>query len=35
VVLIGDPKAMARAARNAHSYATNSRLLDRLVEAAR
>ncbi|KPK53835.1 MAG: hypothetical protein AMJ63_05090 [Myxococcales bacterium SG8_38_1] len=35
VVLIGDPKAMARAARNAHSYATNSKLLGRLVEAAR
>ncbi|UCH28195.1 MAG: AAA family ATPase, partial [Myxococcales bacterium] len=30
VVLIGDPKAMARAAQNAHSYATNSKLLDRL-----
>ena len=35
VVLVGDPKAMARAARNAHSYATNSKLLERLVEAAR
>jgi exodeoxyribonuclease V alpha subunit len=30
VVLVGDPKAMARAARNAHSYETNSKLLDRL-----
>ncbi len=30
VVLVGDPRAMARAARNAHSYETNSRLLDRL-----
>ena len=30
VVLIGDPRAMARAARNAHSYETNSKLLDRL-----
>jgi exodeoxyribonuclease V alpha subunit len=30
VVLVGDPKAMARAARNAHSYETNSRLLQRL-----
>jgi exodeoxyribonuclease V alpha subunit len=30
VVLIGDPAAMARAARNAHSYATNSKLLERL-----
>ncbi len=30
VVLVGDPKAMARAARNAHSYETSSRLLDRL-----
>ena len=35
VVLVGDPKAVARAARNAHSYTTNSRLLDRLVEASR
>jgi len=35
VVLVGDPKAMARAAGNAHSYATNSKLLDRLVEASR
>jgi exodeoxyribonuclease V alpha subunit len=33
VVLIGDPGAMARAARNAHSYATNSKLLDRLRAA--
>lgn len=30
VVLVGDPRAMARAARNAHSYETNSKLLDRL-----
>ncbi len=30
VVLIGDPAAIGRAARNAHSYATNSKLLDRL-----
>ena len=30
VVLVGDPQAMARAARNAHSYETNSKLLDRL-----
>jgi exodeoxyribonuclease V alpha subunit len=30
VVLVGDPKAMARAARNAHSYETNSKLLERL-----
>ncbi|MEM7139143.1 MAG: ATP-dependent RecD-like DNA helicase [Myxococcota bacterium] len=30
VVLIGDPRAIARAARNALSYETNSRLLDRL-----
>jgi exodeoxyribonuclease V alpha subunit len=29
-VLLGDPRAMARAARNAHSYETNSKLLDRL-----
>jgi len=35
VVLIGDPKAMARAARNAHSYETNSKLLGRLVAALR
>lgn len=30
VVLVGDPKAVARAARNALSYETNSRLLDKL-----
>ncbi|MDH3202694.1 MAG: ATP-dependent RecD-like DNA helicase [Myxococcales bacterium] len=30
VVLVGDPKAMARAARNALTYETNSKLLDRL-----
>ena len=30
VVLIGDPRAIARAAKNAHPYATNSKLLDRL-----
>ncbi|MCZ6805470.1 MAG: ATP-dependent RecD-like DNA helicase [Deltaproteobacteria bacterium] len=30
VVMVGDPKAMARAARNALSYETNSRLLGRL-----
>jgi len=30
VVLVGDPRAMARACRNAHSYETNSKLLDRL-----
>jgi exodeoxyribonuclease V alpha subunit len=30
VVLVGDPRAMSRAARNALSYETNSRLLDRL-----
>jgi exodeoxyribonuclease V alpha subunit len=30
VVLVGDPGAMARAARNAHAYTTNSKLLDRL-----
>lgn len=29
-VLVGDPRAIARAARNAHSYETNSKLLDRL-----
>ncbi len=29
-VLIGDPRAIARAARNAHSYKTNSNLLPRL-----
>lgn len=34
VVLIGDPAAIARAAKNAHSYATNSNLLDRLRRAA-
>ena len=34
VVLVGDPGAVARAARNAHSYATNSKLLDRLVALA-
>ena len=34
VVLIGDPKAMARAARNAHSYETNSKLLERLRAGA-
>ncbi len=31
VVLIGDPAAIGRAARNAHAYTTNSKLLDRLV----
>ena len=30
VVLVGDPRAMARAAGNAHSYDTNSKLFDRL-----
>ncbi|MFW2388805.1 MAG: ATP-dependent DNA helicase, partial [Polyangiales bacterium] len=30
VVLVGDPRAMARAAGNALSYETNSKLLDRL-----
>ncbi|MGB5813213.1 MAG: ATP-dependent RecD-like DNA helicase [Polyangiales bacterium] len=30
VVLIGDPRAMARAARNALSYETNSKLCDKL-----
>ncbi|MDH3623739.1 MAG: ATP-dependent RecD-like DNA helicase [Myxococcales bacterium] len=30
VVLVGDPKAMARAARNALTYETNSKLLERL-----
>ena len=30
VVLVGDPTAMARAARNALTYETNSKLLDRL-----
>ena len=34
VVLVGDPGAITRAARNAHAYATNSRLLDRLVALA-
>lgn len=34
VVLLGDRKAMARAARNAHSYDTNSKLTDRLVALA-
>ena len=34
VVLVGDPRAMARAARNALSYETNSRLLDRLRASA-
>jgi exodeoxyribonuclease V alpha subunit len=34
VVLIGDPAAMARAARNAHAYETNSRLLERLTALA-
>jgi len=34
VVLVGDPRAMARAARNALSYETNSRLLDRLRSLA-
>jgi exodeoxyribonuclease V alpha subunit len=34
VVLVGDPRAMARAARNAHSYATNSKLSERLLAAA-
>ena len=34
VVLIGDPSAMARAARNALSYETNSRLLERLLALA-
>ena len=34
VVLIGDPRAMARAARNALSYETNSKLLDRLRSSA-
>jgi exodeoxyribonuclease V alpha subunit len=31
VVLIGDDRAMARAARNAVSYHANSRLLERLT----
>ena len=34
VVLLGDPRAMARAARNALSYETNSRLLLRLKALA-
>ena len=34
VVLVGDPNAMARAARNAHSYATNSKLVERLLATA-
>jgi exodeoxyribonuclease V alpha subunit len=34
VVLVGDPRAMARAARNALSYETNSRLLERLRASA-
>ena len=34
VVLMGDPKAMARAARNAHTYETNSKLLARLQTLA-
>ena len=34
VVLVGDPRAMARAARNALSYETNSRLRDRLRASA-
>ncbi len=34
VVLIGDPKAMRRAARSAHSYETNSKLVERLLAAA-
>jgi len=34
VVLVGDPRAMARASRNALSYETNSRLLDRLQRLA-
>jgi exodeoxyribonuclease V alpha subunit len=33
VVMLGDPRAMARAARNALSYETNSRLLERLRAA--
>jgi exodeoxyribonuclease V alpha subunit len=33
-VLVGDPRAIARAARNAHSYETNSKLLDRLQALA-
>ena len=34
VVLVGDPQAMARASRNALSYETNSKLLDRLRSLA-
>ena len=34
VVLVGDPRAMARASRNALSYETNSKLLDRLLSRA-
>jgi exodeoxyribonuclease V alpha subunit len=34
VVLVGDPRAMARASRNALSYETNSKLLDRLQSLA-
>ena len=34
-VLIGDPRAIARAARNAHSYETNSNLLPRLQKGVR
>ncbi len=34
VVLVGDPRAMARASRNALSYETNSKLLDRLRSLA-
>jgi len=34
VVLIGDPRAMRRAARSAHSYETNSKLVERLLAAA-
>ena len=35
VVLVGDPRAMARAARNAHSYSTSSKLFERLVALTR
>jgi exodeoxyribonuclease V alpha subunit len=34
VVLVGDPRAMARASGNALSYKTNSKLLDRLRSLA-
>ncbi len=34
VVLVGDPRAIARASRNALSYETNSKLLDRLRSLA-